>query len=87
MGIVSLSLLAAKLKYRIFGVLNIMKPAYIFRSGNSDDIDQIKKLTLYSYMQFRKVISDENARVWEESLGNEITYKELFLIARCFVSE
>ena len=41
-----------------------MKPAYIFRSGNSDDIDQIKKLTLYSYMQFRKVISDENARVW-----------------------
>ena len=64
-----------------------MKPAYIFRSGNSDDIDQIKKLTLYSYMQFRKVISDENARVWEESLGNEITYKELFLIARCFVSE
>lgn len=64
-----------------------MKAAATFRYGTSDDIEQIMKVTLNAYMQFRNVISDENARVWEESLGNEITYKELFLIARCFVSE
>ncbi len=64
-----------------------MKAAANFRYANSDDIDQIKKVTLLAYMQFRNVISDENARVWEESLGNEITYKQLFLIARCLISE
>ena len=64
-----------------------MKEAFTFRNGNSDDIDQIKKLTLFAYMQFRNVISDENAWVWEESLGNEMTYTELFHIATCFVSE
>lgn len=64
-----------------------MKAAATFRYGTSDDIEQIMKVTLNAYMQFRNVISDENARVWEESLGNEMTYKELFLIARCFISE
>ncbi len=64
-----------------------MRAAATFRYGTSGDIEQIMKVTLNAYMQFRNVISDENARVWEESLGNEMTYKELFHIATCFVCE
>lgn len=64
-----------------------MKSAYTFRRGNSDDINQIKKVTLHAYMQFRNVISNENARAWEVNLGNEMTYKELIHLGTCFVSE
>jgi GNAT superfamily N-acetyltransferase len=64
-----------------------MNTRYAFRIGNSGDLNQIKELNLQVYMQFRNIISKENAEAWEENLGNETTYTELFKMAFCFVCE
>jgi GNAT superfamily N-acetyltransferase len=58
-----------------------------YRVGNVSDLKQIKDLTLLAYMQFRNVISKENAEAWEATLGDENIYKELFKTAECFICE
>lgn len=58
-----------------------------FRNGNINDINQIKDLTLLAYMQFRNILTEENVAQWQDYLGNEKTYTELFKTAFCFVCE
>lgn len=58
-----------------------------FRNGNTNDIIQIKELTLLAYMQFKDILTEENATQWQDYLGNEKTYAELIKTAFSFVCE
>lgn len=59
----------------------------IFRKGKTEDIDNIKKLTLLAYKQFQNIISKENFETWESSIRDNNTYIELFKISTSFVCE
>ena len=58
-----------------------------YRNGNINNVNQIKELTLLAYMQFRDILTEENVIEWQEYLGNENIYTELFKTAFCFVCE
>jgi GNAT superfamily N-acetyltransferase len=64
-----------------------MNAEFIFRKGSFRDLNQIIDSTLKAYMQFRNVISKENANALEDILGKEDTYQELFISGTCFVCE
>ena len=57
-----------------------------YRKGGVSDLNEIKTVTLKSYRQFSNVLSIENMKEWEENLGNDETYMDLFKTATCFVA-
>ncbi len=57
-----------------------------YRTGRAGDLNQVKGLTQRAYGQFRNVLSIDNVKAWEDSLGKDETYLDLFKIATCFVA-
>jgi len=59
---------------------------FTYRTGHLEDIHQIKALTLKAYGQFKNLISQENFKAWEENMGMDETYIQLFRTGTCFVA-
>jgi GNAT superfamily N-acetyltransferase len=64
-----------------------MNKEYNYRRGTLDDLEQLKKLGLTSYGQFKKVLPEDGWKKMELNCGSPDTYIELLKIARCFVCE
>jgi GNAT superfamily N-acetyltransferase len=60
---------------------------FIYRHGNTTDLEQIKDLTWHAYSQFRNILSEENILVWKINMTDEKTYENLFETAASFVCE
>jgi GNAT superfamily N-acetyltransferase len=57
----------------------------IYRQGNISDLAQLKALSINSYGQFEKELTDENWQLLAEKLHEDSSYTTLLKIAICFV--
>lgn len=57
------------------------------RSGNIDDLSQVKKLALNTWIQFEQVLSKENWSLLSSRLNKDDLYQELLINSVSFVCE
>jgi ribosomal protein S18 acetylase RimI-like enzyme len=67
--------------------INNMDTDYKYRFASHADIQQLQKLGLASYGQFKGVISEENWNGWELSFRNDSAFSNLLDRSTCFVCE
>ncbi len=58
-----------------------------YRIGTIDDIDNLQKLGLESYSQFKNVLTNENWNIMNSFLSNRNSYENLISISKCFICE
>jgi GNAT superfamily N-acetyltransferase len=58
---------------------------YEYRAASTEDVDEIRELTLIAYGQFDAILTEENRNAKKQNLGNTETYRNLFGIADCVV--
>lgn len=58
-----------------------------FRVGKTDDKEQLKRLGLISYGQFKNVLTDDNWNKLNQFLTDENSYRDLLRKSKCFVCE
>lgn len=64
-----------------------MNLEYIYRNGTIEDLEQLQKLGLNSFGQFRDLLTEENWNKLKASLSSESTYTDLLAKSNCFVCE
>ena len=60
---------------------------YIFREGTSNDKEQLKRLGLVSYRQFKSLLTEDDWAKLNSTLASEDLYSNLLKISKCFVCE
>lgn len=59
----------------------------LFRKGNIEDIEQLRRLAFISWEQYKKDLTPENWQTLSHTLGNPQTYVELIEHSHCIVCE
>ena len=64
-----------------------MSNQFTYREGDTNDLDQLKKLGVISYSQFEGVLTEDHWNRLHSFLLSENLYSELLGISKCFVCE
>ena len=58
-----------------------------FRKGNNNDLEQLKKLGIKSWKQYKDQLTKENWNQLHTSLNNSDTYLDLLSKSECLICE
>jgi ribosomal protein S18 acetylase RimI-like enzyme len=58
-----------------------------YRQGNTEDLKNLKELTIISWQQFQKELTDENWQTLYGNISNDQTFIDLLATSHCFVCE
>jgi len=60
---------------------------FTFRKGTVDDLEELKKLAVKSWEQYRLALTSENQEKFFSGLSETETYRNLLAISHCFLCE